>query len=372
MKKSIYLIIIAAVCALGFWGLAPQTKLSLFSSVAKYWARIRVSKPSSFVDEKVLKQKIAAGLPAWAREQITADLSKFSNITHRELDEYFVSEKDIHNQLMRVKITNGQLETIVQDPSIRALKSYKIIQNMLEFLAEKHYVPDIDFILCLQDFLVVSRKTPVPVFTFAKDITVPVEKDLILVPDWMNLRSVSELKPRIEYANFLFPWNKKQPYLFWRGSLADSSGFRRTLVSLTKKYPTLINAQFSQNNPAEYVSEDQHVQYRYQITIDGSRATWERLVWQLRTNCLVFKHRSNHVQWFYKGIMPNAHYFSVQNEDSLLQSIAWSEQHPKETQDIIAHAMRFAAENLTIEDMYHYWIGVLTAYSKQISGLNNK
>ncbi len=370
MKKSVYLIIVAAVCVSGFWISAPKTKLSLLSTVVKYWARMRVSKPSSFVDEKVLKQKIAVGLPAWAQEQITADLSKFSNITPKELDEYFVSENDTHNRLMRVKITNSQLETIVQDPSILALKSYKIIRNMLEFLAENHYIPDTDFILCLQDFLVVSRSTPVPIFTFAKDITVPVEKDLILVPDWMNLRSVSELKVRIAYANYLFPWEKKQPYLFWRGSLADSSGFRHTLVSLTKEYPLLINAQFSQNNPAEYLSEDQHVQYRHQITIDGSRATWERLVWQLRTNCLVFKHQSNQVQWFYKGIVPNVHYLSIQDEASLLKSIAWSEQHPKETQDIIAHAMRFSDENLTIEDMYHYWIGVLTAYSKRMPSLN--
>jgi hypothetical protein len=367
MKKSVYLIIIVAAFSLGFWALAPQAKLSLFSSVVKYWARIRVSKPSSFVDEKILKQKIAAGLPVWAQKQIAADLSKFSEITSKDLDAYFISENNTPNDLVRFKVTQGKLETVVQDPSILKLKSYKIIQNVLEFLAKNHYVPDTDFILCLRDFLVLSSSAPVPIFTFAKDVTVPVEKDLILIPDWMNLRSVSELKPRVEYANFLFPWDKKQPCLFWRGSLADSSGFRRTLVSLTKKYPALINAQFSQNNPAEYVSEDQHVQYRYQITIDGSRAAWERVVWQLRTNCLVFKHQSNHVQWFYKGIVPNIHYLSVQDETSLLKSIDWSEQHPKETQQIITNAMTFAAENLTIEDMYHYWIGVLSAYSKAMA-----
>ncbi len=366
MKKSICFIMIVAVSSLGFWALAPQTKLSLFSSVVKYWARIRTSKPSSFVDEAILKQKIAAGLPAWAQKQIAADLSKFSKITSKDLDAYFASENNAQNQLVRFKIIDGKLETVVQDSSILTRKSYKIIQNMLAFLAKNHYVPDTDFILCLQDFLVVSSPVPVPIFTFAKDLTAPIEKDLILIPDWMNLRSVSELKPRIEYANFLFPWDKKKPYLFWRGSIADSSGFRRTLVSLTKKYPALINAQFSQNNPAEYVSEDQHVQYRYQITIDGSRAAWERLVWQLRTNCLVFKHQSNHIQWFYRGITPNIDYLPVQDEGSLLKSIAWSEQHPMETQKIISNAMAFSAENLSIEDMYHYWIGVLTAYSTRM------
>ena len=80
----------------------------------------------------------------------------------------------------------------------------------------------------------------------------------------------------------------------------------------------------------------------------------------------MFKHQSNHVQWFYKGIIPNVHYLSVEDEASLLKSIAWSEQHTKETQEIIGHAMRFSANNLTIEDMYHYWIAVLTVYSKKI------
>ncbi len=371
MKKSFYFIIVVAVLSLGFWALSPQIKLSLFSSVVKYWARIRISKPSSFVDQTILQQKIAAGLPAWAKAQISADLSKFSNIIPKDLDKYFMSENSDRNKLVRFKITNGKLDAIVQDPSILKLKSFQVMQNVFEFLAKNHYVPDTDFILCLQDYLVVSGSVPLPIFTFAKDVTVPVEKDLILVPDWMNLRSVAELKPRIQYANYLFPWDKKEPYVFWRGSLADSSGFRHKLVSLTKTHPAVINAQFSQNNPAEYVSEDQHVQYRYQITIDGSRGTWERLVWQLRSNCLVFKHHSNHVQWFYKGISPNVHYISVQDEVSLLKSIAWSEQHPKETQQIITQAMTFSDNNLTIEDMFHYWIGVLSAYSARISNINN-
>lgn len=355
-----------SIFSVGFWVLSPHTKLALFSSVEKLWARVRPSKPNSFINHALLKQKIAQGLPDWAREQIAADLSKFPSIAIGELDGYFKIHASVRNKLVRFKISQGTLSTIVQDQSLLALKSYKIIHNMLEFLAKNRYVPDTDFILSLQDYVILENAALAPILTFAKDTRISPEKDLILVPDWMNLRSRAELKPRIQYANFLFPWDKKQPLLFWRGSLADSTGFRKTLVSLTEIYPELIDARFSQNDPMQYVSEEKHIPYRYQITIDGARGTWERLVWQLQSNCLVLKHSSHHIQWFYRGIIPKVHYIPIEDSTALLKTLAWAESSPKDANKIISQARDFADNNLNLEDLYHYWIGVLQAYSQKL------
>ena len=354
LAKIIFLILVLLLTL--FWLSPAETKLQTFSKLEKYWARIRPSKPSSFIDLAVLKEKLAKGLPTWAKAQIETDLAHFKVITTAELDEYYETYNSEHNKLVRFQIKNGEIHTIAKDKNLLESRAYKIMVNVLQYITKQGFLSDTDFILSLQDYAILPKDKTVPIFTFSKDTSVEGEKDLILIPDWMNLRSRAELKPRIRYANFLFPMQNKKDKVFWRGSLADSTGFRHKLVKLSKNYPDKIDAVFSQDNPKEYVSEEQHVPYKYQITIDGARGTWERFVWQLQANCLIFKQNSYHVQWFYKGVNPNEHYIPI----------AVSSAHPAETQLIINHAMDFAENNLALEDMYHYMIVLLQKYNQNL------
>jgi len=366
MKKILYALATFLMVGLIYLSLPPQGKISVFNAVEKPWFRLRPFKPNSYLDKKKLESKVKEGLPEWAKAQIAEDLSHFKKITPAELDEYYKKHNSPFNKLMRIKIKDGVVSIQVDDPELLNYKSYKIINNVLQYIAKHGYVMNTDFILCLQDYAILSSKTPLPIFTFSKDRTVPVEKTLILMPDWMNFRSCAELIPRIKFANDLYPWKEKTPMLFWRGSLADSSGFRHQLVDMASRYPQWVDAKFSANNPEEYVSEDRHVQYRYQITIDGARATWERLVWQLHSNSLVLKHNSHHIQWFYKGITPNVHYIPISDEAAVLKTIKWAEEKPEDANKIISNAMVFAENNLMLEDLYHYFIVLLQTYNEHL------
>lgn len=367
IKKISTLFILIGVLGFGFQFLPESSKLSIFTSIEKPWARIRPSKPGSFIQEDILQAKLKKGLPEWAKKQIEEDLSHFPKISKAELDSIYQAENSAHNSLARITIKNKTVHIETKDSETHKRRSYKIMKNVLEFLAKKGYVQDTDFVMSLQDYLILENPKKLPILVFAKDVSVPYEQDLILIPDWMNLRNWADLRPRIKYASHLYPWEKKQPILFWRGGFADKSGFRRKLIAMADKYPTLINAKFSQDNPKEYVSEEKHVQYKYQLTVDGVRGTWERLVWQLQSNSLVLKHQSNHVQWFYKGIEPYVDYIPVTDEGSLLNQIAWAESHPEEAKKIIQHAVHFADDNLTLEDMVHYLIVVLQTYTEKMT-----
>ena len=281
--------------------LSPSQKLSLYLKVQKPWCRIRADKPNSYLDDARLKRKIDAGPPAWAFAQINQDLSAFPKISQAALDRAFEENQSPNNQLVRFQIRKGVVHSIVPKPpsTVGSAQPYQIIYHLLTKLAKDGYLPDTDFIMSFQDYVQVTSQHSVPIFTFAKDQSLAKERDLILVPDYMNLRSVSALMPRIRLANRLFPWAQKKPLVLWRGGPFDSSGFREKLVAMSAIDPQWIDAAFAQNNPATYRTETDHVAYRYQISIDGLRATWERLVWQLYTNCLVFKHQSPHMQWFY-------------------------------------------------------------------------
>ena len=371
-KKTIsFMVVVLAVVALSwvsFNSLAPLTKLNVVAFVVKKWARWHPSKPSSFLDESKLEAKLAQGLPHWAQAQISQDLATFKTIKIADLKKYYQQENTKNNRLVYFSVRDEWVQTTLEDPEILQFASYKAMLNVFKFLASHHYIPNTDFILSFQDVPRLKSKIPLPIFAFAKDVSIPIEKDLILMPDWMNLRHWTELRPRIQYAIKLFPWEKKINQVFWRGGNADSTGFRHQLVSLSQQYPQLIDAQITQHdvNPQGFTTPEAHLLYRYQITIDGARCAWERLLWQLHSNCLVFKHASSQEQWFYKGIAPNVHYISVRDEKALLQAIQQAEASPQKTQAIIQNAQKFAEENLEIEDMYLYLAILVQHYSERL------
>lgn len=373
----------------------------------------REIRSSIYIDEDLLQAKIKKGLEPWAIEQIKEDLSYFKNqallkknhplskknhaFSKKDLLQYFKENKTkrifyVVIQKRKVTMTMHHASSNQPPDSYHQIwnkgdLAYPVIYDALQYLAQKNYLPDTEFLLGLGDYIpnhnpdsniftanANANSTPlpseisVPIFTFARDNQNSFEKHLILFPDWMNLRFSHSNRKEIQIGRENYPFEKKKPLVFWRGGNWDSSGFRKKLVAFASLYPDLIDARFvtDQNQEKAFVSLKDHLQYKYQISIDGQRATWERLVWQLYSNSLVLKHESHQVQWFYKGIKPFQHYLPIKDEHSLIELREWAEANPKEVQDIIANANQFANNNLSLEDMYHYIIVLLQEYNKMM------
>jgi hypothetical protein len=135
---------------------------------------------------------------------------------------------------------------------------------------------------------------------------------------------------------------------------------------MSDRYPALIDAKFVDQKRPTFVSPEDHLRYKYLISIDGARCAWERFIWHLHSNSLVFKNESAQKQWFYNGILPYVHYIPVKDEQSLLAAIGWAKMHPIEVQSIIQNASTFVEENLSLEDMYHYFMVLIQEYSKKL------
>jgi len=331
---------------------------------------------SCFINEKILENKIKKGLPQWAKNQIREDLSHFPVITKNDLDRYFTQKTDPHNIIVRIKVKNKKAKMIHAAPhslpqeKMSYLHAGSVLLDVIDYLAKENYISDTDFIISTGDFHRVIGNEVMPLFAFAKDVSIPVEKDLILIPDWQNLGSIYDLRKRIRSTNERIAWEDKKNLLFWRGRKYDSTGFRERFTSFSKKYPKLIDAEFigidDKSKVSPFIQPEDHLQYRYLISIDGYRCSWERLIWHLHSNSLVFKHKSDQIQWFYKGIKPFVDYIPVTDEEDTLKYMAWAEKHPKEVQSIIQHSSNFVEENLRLEDMYHYIAVLLEEYSKKL------
>ncbi len=389
MKKLLLFIVFLFV--LGTYPfLSTECKLIIYRSIQSPIANFSHSKPSFFIKKKLLGFKINK-LPSWAKEQISQDLNSFTNLSKAHLQKVFQENNDPQNKLIYITINGDKVTFKTTYAELESSRSYKVMFDVISFLAKNNYIPNTEFILCLEDYLPVNKNPTkyLPIFTFSKDLNSPGEKSLILIPDWMNLRSWPKLRSKIKYANSVYSWNNKENLLIWRGGIADSTGFRFKLVKLALKHPHLINAGIVERNVEwdtkikilannygrseqdvinmeSFIQPEQHLKYKYQISIDGARCTWERLIWQLHAKSLVFKYESTQKQWFYNGIKPFEHYIPIFSEQDLLTKLEWAKKHESNVLAIINNANNFARNNLEIEDMFAYIAFLINQYTQRL------
>ena len=114
----------------------------------------------------------------------------------------------------------------------------------------------------------------------------------------------------------------------------------------------------------KFCLHENHVQYKYLMSLDGTAAATPRFPLLLHSNSVVFKTMTNSQLWFFKALEPWIHYIPVKNDlTDLLSRLKWAMTHEQECKTISQNAQRLASEVLTHEDIYVYFYRLLAAYS---------
>ncbi len=334
--------------------------------------------------ERELALKIRRGeSSSWVAEQIREDLLPFSErgITHEMLDKVMACDKgDLY--LVRFQIKGNQVEMRLPEgrsPHFVMLKLHQVFRK----LAETVPLPDVDFIVSAHDSLS-GVDLPGPVFSFAKNKLL--DRKLILLPDHEalsrhNLEEIDQGKQR-------FPWHQKIEKIYWRGATSgqkfsskDFPALARTkAVALSLQHPEEIDAKFHlvaqcddpdrlQAVYPEYfgkpTSLKKHLQYKYQLLIDGNSCAFARAYWQLFSETPIFKVDSPNIQWYYRALVPNKHFIPVKADSSdLLQKIEWAKSHDREVRRIGQNAYKFAQDDLQYSAIMYYLYLLLSEYAK--------
>lgn len=324
--------------------------------------------------------------PEWAKEQMAADFSPFSDISQKSLDETFqkISEQNI--PVYRYRIIGGN---IYRKPENDHAGRAAVYDKMLRRIHKAKKLPSVDFILCVMDGVpevyVPSRfwvtENQAPLLCWAKKRGAPA---LVLVPDFLvtresgwhrDLREVNEKYEAI-------PWEAREEQAFWRGAASDKvytlENYREKpryrISRLSHQHPEVVNAGFCRA-PAE-VSQafselivgntpvSGHLIYKYLPVLDGWMCTFPGFQWRLLSGSLTLKQESDEVQYFYSALKPFVHYVPVKNNmDDLLEKILWAKEHDAECKAIAENARAFALENLMPNQIYAYLYWVLNEYA---------
>lgn len=279
--------------------------------------------------------------------------------------------------------------------------------NYYNILLKNYKIANIDFIFYLGDTAILKENLKekmlnISGFLFSKDASSTNERNMFLFPDlYMIENQWQNIIFKIEEANKTSLWNEKLNKIFWRGGDTGNEGIRYNtdnfdklprlnLVIQSKLYPNLINASFSNyaqfsndqsgqdlkaileilfKEGPESVPEEEHLKYKYLISIDGNTCAWRRVPWIMLSNSVLVKQETSKIEWFYPAMKPYVHYIPVNdNLSNIFQQLEWMKNNDTELQKISQNATNFVKSNLMPEHINNHAVLILNEYSKLHKG----
>lgn len=322
-------------------------------------------------------------------------------VTQHELDSIWHDKNIRHNaHVGRFQIVDNKLYAASADI---VTKYFWSLTQHFQKLVQKYSIPDVDFIVYMRDEISPShgfdhKMASIPAFVMSKDLSNPYERDYLLLPDaFMINDSWSKLSDKIQNANTQHPWQNKRNKIFWRGR-ATGGGMtynlenydklpRITLAMLSRSYPDLIDAkiidrlQFDLYTASSiklsvafgllfgtgipFVSEQDHLHYKYLASVDGNTCAWQRVPWIMLSNSVLLKQEASTIEWFYSALKPYVHYVPMNERlTNIFQQLSWMESHDAELQQISKNAQHFVKNNLMPEDIAAHTVIILNEYHK--------
>ena len=296
-------------------------------------------------------------------------------ISRQDLD----AARALDRPLVKYQIVGGRL---YRDEKCYFPQRCQGIEHFLLEIAPK--LPDVEFLVNVQDYPVTSIAKPLPVFSFSK---IPSEHADILYPAWAFWEGGPALgviptwrwdvtRRDLLAAGDALSWQEKKPVLFFRGSrtndsrdpfvlhsrqAADGWDVRYTLNQSQKETDYVTNVL--KIAPAEPVSPRDHCAYRYLLNFDGVAASF-RLKNLLACGGLVFYVDPRWVEFFYPKLVPGEHYVPLSLDAAEAARVVEGLRADDPRARKIAESGReFIAKHLTLDHVRGYWLDLLKDYA---------
>ena len=335
----------------------------------------------------------------WMKERIHKDLESLKETLHgkkitmdifnKMFEAHPQGDLAYENQLAHFQIIDGKVYGRTNS-SVEIWK-FKALTKFMKHLAKTRHIKNTEFIICYSDIcdqlLTFPKDLPAaPVFVNAKNpALIHKNKQLILLPDVFTLKYWPNLFEKIRTQSRSIQWKDKIKKAVWRGGANISvvkegkrGAFftskeyecfpRIKLQRLSKNYPDKIDADFvggNDKNEKKYLSQADHLLYKYLPVLDGVTVSYPGLLWRLASNSVTFKQESPEIQWYYDIIKANVHYVPIARDmTDLVKKIDYALMHDQEMQEISENARRLVKNVLTVEKIEDYCAEALNTYTE--------
>uniref|UniRef100_A0A672SGI7 Glycosyl transferase CAP10 domain-containing protein n=1 Tax=Sinocyclocheilus grahami TaxID=75366 RepID=A0A672SGI7_SINGR len=299
---------------------------------------------------------------------------------------------------------NGMSEGLMADTVHRGVGThYQIIGNKLYreqscmFPARcsgvEHFIlkvvnrlPDLEVVINVRDYPQVPGwvQPVLPVLSFSKTA----DYQDIMYPAWTfweggpavwpiyptGLGRWDLMRDDLKKSAARWPWKKKNPKGFFRGSRTSSE--RDPLILLSREAPDLVDAEYTKNQawksekdtlgrpPAKEIPLVDHCEYKYLFNFRGVAASF-RLKHLFLCGSLVFHVGEDWLEFFYPQLKPWVHYIPVKQDLSdLRELLQFVKENDAVAEEIAVRGQNFILNHLRMEDVSCYWERLLTDFSK--------
>ncbi|KAF3689203.1 KDEL motif-containing protein 2 Precursor [Channa argus] len=308
--------------------------------------------------------------------QIVADFKTFPTVDLERLRQEVPQRFSNRGGLVHYAIIDNR----VYRRTLGKYTDFKMFSDeMLLSLTRKVRVLDVEFFINVGDWPLETRSADaVPILSWCgstdtRDIVLPTYE--VTHSTLETMRGVTNDLLSVQ-GNTGPPWANKTERAFFRGR--DSREERLQMVSLSKKYPELLDAGITawfffrdrekHVGKAPLVGFFEFFKYKYQVNVDGTVAAY-RFPYLMLGNSLVLKQDSQYYEHFYTHLKAATHYVPVKrNLSDLLEKIKWAKENDAEAQDIARVGQAAARELLQPSRLYCYYYQVLHMYSKRQTG----
>ncbi|XP_069615182.1 protein O-glucosyltransferase 3 [Ranitomeya imitator] len=313
--------------------------------------------------------------------QISKDFAPFPSIDlDRMLEEVPRRFAENRGAIVHYTVLNNQ----IYRRSLGKYTDFKMFSDeMLQSLARKVRLPDLEFYINVGDWPVENRKAnatpgPMPMISWcgssdSRDIILPTYD--ITHSTLEALRGVTN--DLLSIQGHTGPsWDNKTEQAFFRGR--DSREERLQLVQMSKKNPELLDAGITgyfffremekQLGKAPLVGFFDFFKYKYQVNVDGTVAAY-RLPYLMLGDSLVLKQESQYYEHFYSNLKPGKHYIPIKRHlGDLLDKIKWAKENDDEMKKIAKEGQSLARDLLQPHRLYCYYYKVFQTYAKRQIG----
>jgi lipopolysaccharide biosynthesis glycosyltransferase len=298
-----------------------------------------------------------------------------SGIRHEDLEK----ARALGRPLVKYQILGGRLYR--DEKCYFPTRCAGIEHFLLEIAPE---LPDVEFLINVQDFPVTRIDSPLPVFSFSK---IPSQHADILYPAWAFWEGGPAVKvipswrwdlTRLDLlqAGDALTWEEKKPAVFFRGSRTNET--RDPYVLYAQQHPDLWDVRYTLNQsreqteyvthtlklaPAETVSPRDHCAWRYLLNFDGVAASF-RLKNVLACGGLVFYVDPQWVEFFYAKLVPGEHYVPLSLDvEEAARTVEALRADDARARRIARNGRDFIENHLTLGHIRRYWLDLLADYA---------
>lgn len=323
------------------------------------------------------------------KECSNANCGCYSNIIDHDLkiwtDKGGIEKSDFNKAKTRTRGTHYQIigHKLYREKDCMFESRCNGVEHFILKVIDK--LPDMEMIINVHDWPQTTKwDDPVPVFSFSKTSD---EYD-IMYPAWTfweggpavypiyptGLGRWDLMRKELQIKAKQFPWEKKEPKAFFRGSRTSEE--RDPLVLLSRKEPDLVDAQYTKNQAwksdadtlnapaAKEIPLQDHCSYKYLFNFRGVAASF-RYKHLFLCGSLVFHVGDEWLEFFYSALKPWVHFIPVKTDLSDARDlIEFARANDEVVHEIAKRGQTFIWEHLRMQDVRSYWKRLLKKYAK--------